>query len=289
MDKILNILWFLTVAVAMVHSQTTLQYDIFEETQLPLSIANLFSASNLRDAYTAEQVATMSLEIAEQESNLHEFFSITATGMLQVSSRLDRDVICRNARTCQINLDIQVQPFEFFQIIKVEVSIMDTNDNTPSFGDTNSQHVLAITEGPASDIPQSLPQATDPDSPTNSVVRYEISGERNNFELQTFTAVDGTIEPLLRVLVPLDRETTSQYSLILYAIDVIHAVGTSTRRSFHTTAAYVVGALQILCGVVCVVCNYVLIATPIKSHQSKRDIFKLPFICFGLSVSSISV
>ena len=205
-------------AVGTAVSQTTLQYDIFEEEQVPMTIVDLFRASGLRDQHTTEEVASMSLEIAAHERNYDDFFSITSTGMLQVANRLDRDAICPNERTCQINLDIQVQPYEFFEIIKVELSIMDKNDNAPSFGDS-TEFVLSITEGPASDIPRGLPQATDPDSPVNSIAQYELSGQQNDFRLETFTANDGATEPLLRVLVTLDRETTPRYTLILSASD----------------------------------------------------------------------
>ena len=215
-------MYYVTLIVAALvtnaSGQSTLRFDIFEEEQVPDTVADILRMSGLRDKYPPAEVATLSLEIAPLDNNQHTYFSISTTGMLLVSARLDRDIICPNQADCQINLDIQVQPFNYFEIVKVELTIMDKNDNTPSFGGTG-QVRLPVLEGPVTGLPQSLPQATDPDSPAYSIAEYAISGQSNTFRLETFTGSDGSKEPLLQVLVPLDRETEDGYSLILYAID----------------------------------------------------------------------
>ena len=206
---------FLVLNFDTIRAQTTLTFDIFEDEQVPYTIGDMLLLSGLRDRYTPEQVSEMSLVIGDHESDLDRFFDVSTTGLLIVATQLDRDVICANQMTCTIDLDLRVQPPQYFEIIKVQLTVVDKNDNTPTF-EVGSSFALEIAEGPLSNLPHPLPLATDPDSPTFGISRYELrNADASQFQLDS----TDNLEPKLLIKIALDRETTAQYGITLLAID----------------------------------------------------------------------
>ena len=112
------------------------------------------------------------------------------TGALEVGGRLDRDTDdCRTKDVCvrQLLVAVQLTPSAGISIIKVNVEVLDQNDNSPSF--TQSQKRLTILESATIGTHLSLPQATDLDGPEFTVKRYELVPKEDNiFQLQVSDA-----------------------------------------------------------------------------------------------------
>ena len=100
---------------------------------------------------------------------------------------------------------------------------MDVNDNSPRFGTEASGHfVISILESAAIGSTFLLPSATDPDSPSFGVHRYNIESDSNNFGLSVTKKLDGFLDVRLRLRERLDRELRHEYKLRLIAFDGGH-------------------------------------------------------------------
>lgn len=100
---------------------------------------------------------------------------------------------------------------------------MDVNDNSPRFDTVASGHtVLSILESAAVGSTFLLPSATDPDSPSFGVHRYDIVSDSNKFGLSVTKKLDGFLDVRLRLRERLDRELRDEYRLRLIAFDGGH-------------------------------------------------------------------
>ena len=100
---------------------------------------------------------------------------------------------------------------------------MDVNDNSPRFDTVASGHtVLSILESAAVGSTFLLPSATDPDSPSFGVHRYDIASDSNKFGLSVTKKLDGFLDVRLRLRERLDREIRHEYKLRLIAFDGGH-------------------------------------------------------------------
>jgi len=101
--------------------------------------------------------------------------------------------------------------------------VMDVNDNSPRFDTVASGHtVLSIMESAAVGSTFLLPSATDPDSPSFGVHRYDIASDTNKFGLSVTKKLDGFLDVRLRLRERLDRELRHEYRLRLIAFDGGH-------------------------------------------------------------------
>jgi len=100
---------------------------------------------------------------------------------------------------------------------------MDVNDNSPRFDTVASGHtVLRIQESAAVGSTFLLPSATDPDSPSFGVHRYDIASDSNKFGLHVTKKLDGFLDVRLRLRERLDRELRHEYRMRLIAFDGGH-------------------------------------------------------------------
>ena len=106
---------------------------------------------------------------------------------------------------------------------------MDVNDNSPRFDTVASGHtVLSILESAAVGSTFLLPSATDPDSPSFGVHRYDIASDSNKFGLSVTRKLDGFLDVRLRLRERLDREIRHEYRLRLIAYDGGHPARSDT-------------------------------------------------------------
>jgi len=106
---------------------------------------------------------------------------------------------------------------------------MDVNDNSPRFDTVASRHtVLSILESAAVGSTFLLPSATDPDSPSFGVHRYDIASDSNKFGLSVTKKLDGFLDVRLRLRERLDRELRHEYRLRLIAFDGGHPARSDT-------------------------------------------------------------
>jgi len=98
---------------------------------------------------------------------------VTDVCCCQLRATLDRDELCPRQDTCQLEFEVLVGPASLFNIISVNVSVLDVNDHRPQFADSApvSLHVSEAAP-PGTELP--LPAAVDRDSPALGVARYEL-------------------------------------------------------------------------------------------------------------------
>jgi len=150
------------------------------------------------------------------------------SGIVRTRARLDRDTLCASASgadTCQVRLDVVVQPMSHFRIVTVAVDLVDINDNSPQFDVDFLSHDL--TESSLPNVSVVLPGPLDADAGVNGVQRYRLdyvdegtaAVGKEDFMLRATRKLDGSTELKLVLVKRLDREARDEYHLRVVAID----------------------------------------------------------------------
>ncbi|MBN3318494.1 PCD10 protein, partial [Atractosteus spatula] len=135
-------------------------------------------------------------------------------GILFVNEKIDREELCEQNPICFLHLQVVIEnPLELY---RVEVEILDVNDNAPSF--PWSEFVLEITESAAPGSRFPLESAHDPDVGSNSLRTYLLSSNEH-FVLDIQTRSDGSKFAELVLEKLLDREQQKTHQVILTAVD----------------------------------------------------------------------
>ena len=204
------IITVLLTLVSSIQGQTPITYTLEEETTTVTPLGNIIQNGGLQ----LPQDNSIYFTILPVDQDLHQLFSVDQNGDFRRSKRVDRDSICPQSVLCEIELDIQVNPLEFFQIVKVVVEVTDINDEVPTFAE--NIYKIQVSEAARLESTISLPRAKDLDSPENGVVTYrEANLDTLKFELTT----GSSNEPVLLIKDTLDREDTPSYQFILLAAD----------------------------------------------------------------------
>ncbi|GCB65938.1 hypothetical protein scyTo_0000503 [Scyliorhinus torazame] len=135
-------------------------------------------------------------------------------GVLFVNERIDREQICRQSSACSLSL--QVVHDNPLEIHPTAVEIIDVNDNSPSF--RNSEFLLQISESISAGARFPVESAHDPDIGRNAISTYQIS-QNEHFGLRIQTRNDGSKSAELLLEEALDREQESTFHLVLTAFD----------------------------------------------------------------------
>ncbi|XP_048885638.1 protocadherin beta-15-like isoform X1 [Brienomyrus brachyistius] len=135
-------------------------------------------------------------------------------GILFVNEKIDREELCELSASCFLHLQVVIEsPLELY---RVEVEILDVNDNAPSF--SWSEFNLEITESAAPGSRFPLESAQDQDVGTNSLRTYFLSANEH-FALDIHTRNDGSKFAELVLETPLDREQLKMHQMVLTAVD----------------------------------------------------------------------
>ncbi|XP_043925515.1 protocadherin-10-like [Protopterus annectens] len=135
-------------------------------------------------------------------------------GILFVNEKIDREELCEASLICFLHLQVVIEhPLELF---RVEVEILDVNDNAPSF--PWDELVLEVTESAAPGSRFPLESAQDPDVGANSLRAYQLSPNQY-FALDTQTRSDGSKFAELVLERHLDREHQRTHQVTLTALD----------------------------------------------------------------------
>ncbi|XP_030595883.1 protocadherin-10b isoform X4 [Archocentrus centrarchus] len=135
-------------------------------------------------------------------------------GVLFVNEKIDREQICRQSASCQLNMEVFLEnPLELF---RVEIEVVDINDNPPSFPETDITVEISESATPGTRFP--LESAFDPDVGSNALRTYDIT-TNNYFYLDVQTQTDGNKFAELVLEKPLDREQQAAHRYVLTAVD----------------------------------------------------------------------
>ncbi|KAI3352145.1 hypothetical protein L3Q82_020955 [Scortum barcoo] len=118
-------------------------------------------------------------------------------GVLFVNEKIDREQICKQSASCQLNMEVFLEnPLELF---RVEIEVVDINDNPPSFPETDITVEISESATPGTRFP--LESAFDPDTQTDGnkfaelVLEKPLDREQQAAHRYVLTAVDGGQPP----------------------------------------------------------------------------------------------
>ncbi|XP_075066027.1 protocadherin gamma-B1-like isoform X5 [Mixophyes fleayi] len=186
-----------------------MHYSIVEELRKGSIVGNLAKDLELN----VKELTTRNLRIVPGVSE--KYFSINLdNGNLYIADRIDRETLCGDAADCVLTFDAVIEnPLNVFN---VEIEIQDINDNPPRFVyDTIRLEMSEFTSPGRRFV---LQKAEDLDIGINALKNYRLSTNQY-FVLGEKISSDGSIFPELHLEKPLDRETQSNYELILTAFD----------------------------------------------------------------------
>ncbi|XP_054245321.1 protocadherin gamma-C5-like [Indicator indicator] len=186
-----------------------IRYSVLEESEVGTVVGNVAQDLGLK----VEDLPGRRLRLGSEESRQH-FAVRLDSGALVVSQQLDRERLCGAAASCV--LSVQVVTENPLQLFRLEVEILDLNDNSPSFPTTHRS--LRIAESATVGARFPLESAQDPDVGTNAVGSYRLS-PNSHFSLDIRQQQDGKLFPELVLERALDREEKPELQLVLTAVD----------------------------------------------------------------------
>lgn len=198
--------------------QEALRYRVVENVRVGTRIGNVVIDSGLRRQHSHSVLRQLRFRFLTRPSLPVDIGH--TDGVIVTTGDVDRESLksCRQQVTCDVTVDVTVQPVTYFRIIKVMVEILDENDNAPLFAES-SHAMLSISESASIGASFLLPSATDVDSPQFGVSRYELLTSYKQFGLRVTPKLDGFLDVRLVLRQRLDRETTDVYHLKLAAFD----------------------------------------------------------------------
>ncbi|XP_019730269.1 protocadherin gamma-B5-like [Hippocampus comes] len=190
-------------------SASQLSYSITEEANKGFVVGNIAKDFNLN----VQELDTRGLRVVSSYSK--EYFNVNLqSGNLFVKERIDREELCPNTAKC--SLRIQAVLNSPMTAHRVEITILDINDNSPSV--IESVYTLDIFESASPGERYLLPVAVDADFGSNSVRSYKLSNNEH-FTLDVQSGGDHGVSAELVLQKCLDREKQSLITLTLTAVD----------------------------------------------------------------------
>ncbi|XP_016128936.1 protocadherin alpha-7-like [Sinocyclocheilus grahami] len=183
-------------------------YSVSEEVNKGSVIGNI--AKDLK--ISAQELESHMFQIMPG-SNAKYFDVNVKTGSLFVKDRIDREELCGNNQKCALNLEALAQ--NPHRLYRLEIIIVDVNDNAPFFPDSN--HIVNVTEDANIGDRLPLPNAKDSDVGSNSLKDYKLSSNEY-FSLDVHSG-QKSLSAELVLQKALDREKQAVIHLILTAID----------------------------------------------------------------------
>ena len=194
------------------------EYDMVEELPIMTQIGDIGHDAALVDIYGEDLEGVTFNFLPNQAADAELFMVEESSGIFRTAQEIDRDTMCPGAALCTREVKIGViGPNREYQMVKVLVTIIDLNDNAPTFNPPTYQLTVSENAPPHMDYP--LPTARDHDSGLYGIQSYELVSYTDLFSLSVVNTSDGGFEVKLYVNDMLDREMTDTYSVQLIAHD----------------------------------------------------------------------
>ncbi|XP_029917165.1 protocadherin alpha-8-like [Myripristis murdjan] len=186
-----------------------ISYSVSEEVNKGTVVGNLAKDLNIN----VQELESRDLRIVSGYSK--KYFDVNLrTGNLFVDERIDREEICLTTVKCSINIQaVLINPMKAHRI---EVSVLDRNDNAPAF--IEQSYSLNISESMSPGERYLLPIAVDADTGSNSVKSYKLS-LNEHFSLDVQSGGEHSLSVELVLQKALDREKQPVIKLVLTAVD----------------------------------------------------------------------
>eukprot|EP00105_Crassostrea_gigas_P022983 XP_011442687.1 PREDICTED: protocadherin beta-15 isoform X1 [Crassostrea gigas] len=196
-------------------SEFVADFSINEQGPPGQLIGNIATKSNFLQKANHSSVTYTYLDKTNAYAGL---FSITeSNGDLTTTTTIDRENIQCKDPQCILTFDVGAN-FGDFDVITVNVHVIDINDNAPQF--PKSLITINISETSSVGHLVQLPSAVDLDTgENNGVQNYEIFPANVTFGLQTKKKLDGSFDVKLVLLENLDREKKAFYTCKIFAKD----------------------------------------------------------------------
>ncbi|XP_070693383.1 protocadherin alpha-5-like [Pempheris klunzingeri] len=190
-------------------SASQISYSISEEVNKGTVVGNIAKDLTLN----AQDLENRDLQIVSGYKK--RYFDVNLrTGNIFVDERIDREELCPNTVKCSLKLQAVLN--NPMSAHRIEVNVLDVNDNSPVF--IEQSHLFNISESLSPGERYLLPIAVDADTGSNTVKTYKLS-QNEYFSLDVQSGGEHGVSAELVLQKALDREKQPVITLLLTAVD----------------------------------------------------------------------
>ncbi|XP_048399298.1 protocadherin-10-like isoform X2 [Stegostoma tigrinum] len=197
-----------------------IRYSIPEELELGAFVGNVAEDLGL----DIQQLSERRFRIASEKKGQYLTVNLE-TGILHIREKIDREQLCEQGYSCILMLQAVIE--NPLKIYRIEVDILDINDNVPVF----PRHEVTLEMSELTPVGTTFPlqSAFDADAGTNSVRAYQLSPNQY-FTLKSQPDGGDAGIPELMLQRHLDREQEQNFGLTLTALDGGHPKKSATTQ-----------------------------------------------------------